>query len=271
MNKENSQTERSQNDITKNTVNSSEQKGWRDIDDKKDTEIWEPIPGFEDRYLISSHGKIKSLYWNKILKIRISNTGYALTELWRNQKVELRGGLHRFVAQSFVPNRENKPQVNHKDGNKLNNHYLNLEWVTDIENKSHAVSMGLTARGERNRGAKLSLSDVKAIRDEFLTGKTSVNMLCDKYKIGELAVRRILTNKKWFDIEYVPFLLTAKNILKRWECFNKKYYKKFNEKQIHYVLQEKSKSTPLMKIAKTLNTTRQTIARIIKNEYNRTL
>ena len=68
--------------------------------------------------------------------------GYKLTKL-RNKNKIVTAKVHRVVAEAFLPNTENKPQVNHKDGNKANNHVDNLEWVTASENIRHAKSLGL--------------------------------------------------------------------------------------------------------------------------------
>lgn len=74
--------------------------------------------------------------------------------------------VHRLVAKAFIPNPDNKPEVNHKDNNPENNYYLNLEWATTKENIKHAHANGHvnSARGEGHGRAKLTLKLVKAIR-----------------------------------------------------------------------------------------------------------
>ena len=84
-------------------------------------EIWKDVKDYEGRYKISNLGKIKSFYGKeKLLKPKKNHGGYLEVLLYKNNKNRLHR-VHRLVAEAFIPNPENKPEVNHKDGNKLNN------------------------------------------------------------------------------------------------------------------------------------------------------
>lgn len=115
-----------------------------------DKEIWKPIKGYEDKYEISNFGNVKSLYLinrqtkmkrEKILKQHMT-CGYLKVILRKENKMK-NYLVHRLVAETFIPNPENKPQVNHINGYKLNNNVSNLEWVTRSENVNHAWINGL--------------------------------------------------------------------------------------------------------------------------------
>lgn len=102
-------------------------------------ENWKPI---NDYYQISDSGNVHSLRRNIILKPSYHKNGYLSVSLSSN-KIVKRFYIHRLVAIAFIPNPENKPEVNHKDGNKHNNVYTNLEWATYNENAKHAYKTNL--------------------------------------------------------------------------------------------------------------------------------
>lgn len=115
-------------------------------------EIWKAHPKFKDMVEFSNLGRVKSYYRHSDGKILINrvkdNTGYE--RLYINGK---RYRIHRFVAELFVPNPEHKLEVNHKDGNKLNNRADNLEWTTRSENQKHAYKIGLQKPSKKQKRA----------------------------------------------------------------------------------------------------------------------
>lgn len=110
-------------------------------------EIWKNINGYES-YLVSNFGNVKSLNYNKtkkekLLKQERCKGGYFRVSLFNSIKKKKRFFVHRLVAIHFIPNMEEKPEVNHKDENPSNNHVENLEWVTSREN----IEYSLTKKG----------------------------------------------------------------------------------------------------------------------------
>lgn len=111
------------------------------------SEEWRDIPGYEGKYQVSNMGNVRALYYKKAQKLnprilipRVGKCGYLYVVLSKEGKVKTFKN-HRLVAQAFIPNNENKPQVNHKDGDKNNNCVYNLEWVTALENNLHAINV----------------------------------------------------------------------------------------------------------------------------------
>ena len=113
------------------------------------------IKGFEGRYQINEKGEVYSLLRKKILKQLLGSNGYFKVGLWDTNNTKHRLITHRLVAQTFLSNEDNKPQVNHIDGNKINNNSYNLEWCTPSENSKHAVRTGLRKSSYHNVGKKL--------------------------------------------------------------------------------------------------------------------
>lgn len=135
------------NDGSENTKNSSK-------------EVWKDIIGYEGKYQISSYGRVKSLYYHNakgvkrtgFLKFAIDDKGYLRCALSINNKLTT-FKVHRLVAIHFIPNINNYPQVNHIDGDKMNNHVDNLEWCDNSKNQihawSHKLNKGRTRCGKR--------------------------------------------------------------------------------------------------------------------------
>ena len=118
------------------------------------------IKGFED-YLIGTDGSIFSTKRNKFLSQKLTKNGYYEQSLYAGNRKYAWFRVHRLVAEAFIPNPENKPFVNHKDGVKTNNNVENLEWATHEENMIHASIHGLALRGEDNPKSILKSSQVE--------------------------------------------------------------------------------------------------------------
>ena len=118
-------------------------------------EIWKPIPGLEGRYEVSNTGEVRSLprevnnhtgkiqLKGRVLRQRPDFKGYMRIDINDNNGKKHYFGVHRLVAEAFIPNPLLKEQVNHIDGDKANNNVSNLEWATNLENMRHAIKNGL--------------------------------------------------------------------------------------------------------------------------------
>ena len=158
------------------------------------------IQGYEGLYSITKEGEIWSHITHKHLKTSLSGKGYKATKLsFEGKSITVR--IHRLVAQTYIPNPENKPQVNHIDGNKLNNHVSNLEWVTGYENMYHAKNTGLLAtkaNGKRTnrytQKPKLSAEDIQYIIDTYVKRhkKFGCVALAKQFGVNRSTISKIL-------------------------------------------------------------------------------
>ncbi|MCK5217844.1 MAG: HNH endonuclease [Methanosarcinales archaeon] len=173
-----------------------------------ETEVWRNIKGYYGIYQVSNNGCVRSLNRSvihkktgvqnrkgKLLKQYKNDRGYFCVYLSRHSKRK-KYRISRLVSQTFLYNSENLPEVNHKDGNKDNNNYLNLEWSTHSQNIKHAFDSGLmTTKGEANPQSKLTEKDVLKIRD--LEGNKTRKEIALLFSITETYVGLIVRRVNW--------------------------------------------------------------------------
>ena len=154
-----------------------------------------PVVGYEGLYEVSNTGLVRSLHKKKAKIISIYTKSKYPTVCLSSADIKATLTVHRLVAISFIPNAYNKPYVNHKDLNRLNNNVENLEWCTAQENSDHAKEAGVMtgARGEKNAGSRLHSGQVMHI---FIS-KLSVEKLARFFGISEQHVNDIKSKKRW--------------------------------------------------------------------------
>ena len=163
------------------------------LEDLPDEE-WLPI---NDSYFVSNFGRVKS-FWHDKQKIMkpLFGSGYLRVNLRKNGKYKT-CLIHRLVALCFIPNPEGKPQVNHRDGHKFNNHVSNLEWCTHAENVQHAFTIGLQVapQGEQSTLAKLTNEQARYIR----TNPDGLNQyeLAEMFSVCQMTINHIQLGKKY--------------------------------------------------------------------------
>lgn len=160
--------------------------------------VWHRIPGYEP-YLLSDDFEVRH-------SERIDHPANYLTQTrsdYCNVHLLLDGrrltvGLHRLIARVFVPNPENKPEVNHRNGNKLDNRPENLEWVTHKENLEHASRTGLVTHGTAHYAAKLTEENVRDIRARHAAGTMgSWNAVAREFGITWATLQKVILRRSW--------------------------------------------------------------------------
>lgn len=145
-----------------------------------------------DRYLIDTNGNIyDTKYNNRKICQWIDNTGYCQCNLYKNKKRYFKR-VHKLVAETFIENPENLPQVNHKDGDKTNNKIDNLEWITNSENTQHGYDNNLYYFGtSKSYPVKVTTKDGR-----FVGVYPSIRNMCKELKLNRKTVSAILNGKK---------------------------------------------------------------------------
>lgn len=142
-----------------------------------------------EEYIITKEGQIINSRTNKTLKPQPNSKGYLRVTLCGKKYF-----VHRLVAEKYIPNPKNKEQVNHKDGDKNNNSVENLEWVTNQENRNHAVENDLHLQGDECPWAKLTSEQVKEIRRNT---QYSNKELAEIYNVSISTINDILNFRTW--------------------------------------------------------------------------
>jgi hypothetical protein len=162
------------------------------------------IRGYEGFYSVESDGRVWTHRRNKYLNPGSGSSGYLSVTITRDGKPKA-FSIHRLVAMAFIDNPEGKPQVNHKDGNKLNNSADNLEWVTNSENMRHAVKSGLYSGGvssrfkrgfDHKRKRKFTDSQVIDMRNRWAGGE-SFEEINKTYNVSSSSIRRVCKGESY--------------------------------------------------------------------------
>lgn len=173
-------------------------------------EIWKPIPNYNNFYEASNTGKIRSvdrivkqrnnrkqLKKGKILSPSINRCGYLVQPLSRNNKL-VSFTVHKLVAITFLEKPKYKCEINHKDGNKLNNNVDNLEWVTRSDNLRHAVKNNMITyhNGIKHKNSVFNENELKSIRALLSVGSSPLK-IAKSYNVHFSTIYRIKNNQTY--------------------------------------------------------------------------
>lgn len=178
-----------------------------------ENEIWRDIIGYEGFYMISNKGRVKglkrkiskngilALHKEKIRKQGMCGSGYWNVSLCRDGIVKNKM-VHRLVGIAFIPNPENKREINHKNNIKTDNDVNNLEWATPRENQLHAITHGKThchTTGINNVRAKFTDEKIREFRGFYESNKNliSIRKMAKIYKVNNMTLHCIIKRKTW--------------------------------------------------------------------------
>ena len=163
-----------------------------------DNEIYE-------KFEVSNDGRIRNANTQRVYKTFVNKNGYVqICVSLGSRKKQKVFKLHRAIAETFIPNPDNKPEVNHKDGNKENNRITNLEWSTGSENIRHAYATGLLKPklGVDRPNAKLTVEDVLYIREHYTPRDKEYGAVAlgKKFGVNNMQIIRTARKEKYTNI-----------------------------------------------------------------------
>lgn len=163
------------------------------------TEFWRRIiyRGIETDYFVSIKGNV----WNQRLKSMISqfkcsSGNYLAVHIFING-IDYKCMVHRLVAKAFIPNPENKPQVNHKDANTFNNNCSNLEWCTAKENINHMINMGHQIVGKNHKNSKFTDEQIYAVCEMLQNDELPLTVISEKTGVSMKTIQNIRHGVGW--------------------------------------------------------------------------
>lgn len=171
------------------------------------------IKNLEELYEVDEMGNIYSLprklktptteFMSKEKKLKPykNSWGYMLVDMRKNKKRYIKC-VHRLVAEAFIPNPNNLPQVNHIDGNKANNNVTNLEWCTCSENQYHAFNNNLKPKNFDHPFSKFTKEDILYIKNNYQKNKRGfgIRSLAKKFNVCDSTIRQIVVGISYKDI-----------------------------------------------------------------------
>lgn len=175
-------------------------------------EVWTKLAGYN--YEISSSGEVRNYTTKHVLRQGLDRRGYYRVSFSRGKRgTQIIKFPHRLVAETYIINEENKPQVNHKDGNKLNNRIENLEWVTPEENTKHAIETGLfdvKENTERATKASLKITSIPIVVEDLKEGRkvlySSISEASREERIPRSTLDGYLKSGKLLKGRYLTYL-----------------------------------------------------------------
>ena len=150
-------------------------------------------------YYISRDGNVYSDKPSglKKLKLQIDKKGYFVIGLYMNNHQQ-GFKVHRLVAECYIPNIDNKLQVNHLNGIKTDNRIENLEWVSNQENRTHSSNNELHKKGSKHPKSKLTVENIKFIKQNYIPKHSEFGgiALSKKFNVSNKLISKIITNKR---------------------------------------------------------------------------